>query len=296
MLPERMAADYGISSLHVIDSLGGKDLGSGLKLKARLEKKAGTLKDLPIVCHDADGRDDVFRTLTKIYQEEAICGLVPILHFEVHGDAVGIHLRNGTIITWSELGHRLRAFNLATRFNLLVVFACCDGIHQIQVLNTSESCPFTAVVGCQGTIRTSELLDGFERFYEIIVNEGKGLAAEAALQAAVSKSAGTQFRLLSAAHAFASVYANVHRVNSDTQRRRAQIDSYRRHLDRMKALQGNLNPTTEKEISDLLLKTEEDTLRRFFESFFACAQIPENRSRFDYASVSKRARAAAESH
>jgi hypothetical protein len=288
-----MPAEYGISSLHIIESLGTTFNEPGKELMRRLQLKGGKLKDFPITYHEGFGRAEIFKTLTEIYDNEARLGLVPILHFECHGDASGIQLRDGTTIYWTELAQRFRAFNIASRFNLLVVLACCDGIHQIQVLTIHDMCPFSAVVGCEGKIYTSELLNGYERFYEILVNDGKALRAEAALQAAVTESAGTQFRLFSAERAFGLVYANVNRINYDPDIRRERIAFYRRELDRMRALNGTLTPSTDAEVDAYLQQAEEKTLREFFGTFFACRKMPENVTRFDYASIARRALAAA---
>jgi len=49
---------------------------------------------------------------------------------------------DGTTVLWTELGQKLRPLNIATGFNLLVVLACCDGIHQIQAFTIHEVVPF----------------------------------------------------------------------------------------------------------------------------------------------------------
>lgn len=288
-------AEYGISSIHVIESLGASFNEPGKQLIQRLKSKGGILGSIPISHHEAFGRDDVFRALSEIYTDEAKLGLAPILHFEAHGDAAGLELRDGSQILWGELADRLRAFNRATRFNLLAVFACCNGIHQILALTIYDMCPFSAVVGCEGTVYTSELLNGFERFYEILINNGKARRAESELQAAVTKSSGTKFKLFSCEYAFEQVYANVMRVNRDAGIRAQRIEHYRLQLDRFNALNGNLTPSSPAEIDRVLRETEAKTLRDFYTKFFAITEISENATRFPLKQMVARASAAANS-
>jgi hypothetical protein len=152
--------------------------------------------------------------------------------------------------------------------------------------------PFCAVVGCEGTI-TPELLNGYERFYEILVNDGKALRAEAELQAAVTQSAGTRFRLFSAEYAFASGYADYFRKTHDPKNQAERIARYRQVLEHIHEQNGDPTPTTDTEIYTYLQHAEDTLLPQFFEKFFACAEIPDNKSRFDYASIVRRAREAA---
>jgi hypothetical protein len=60
----------------------------------------------------------------------------------------------------------------------------------------------------------------------------------------------------------------------------------------MRALNGNPTPSTEAEIDAYLRQAENTALGDFFEKFFACCEIPENKTRFNYASIVQRARAA----
>jgi len=83
------------------------------------------------------------------------------------------------------------------------------------------------------------------------------------------------------------------RTNNDPANRRERVDYYRRQLDCMRALMGNLQPTTEAEIDRFLRQAEDKTLRDFFEVFFGFREIKENAFRFDYASIAQRARGAA---
>jgi hypothetical protein len=88
---------------------------------------------------------------------------------------------------------------------------CCDGIHQIKVLTAVE---FALLCSrwLSGGLYTSELINGYEVFYEILINHGNATKAEKAFQEKVA-SVDAKFRLFTCEWAFPRVYANVMRVN-----------------------------------------------------------------------------------
>jgi hypothetical protein len=275
-----MSAEYECSSIQIIESLGTSDEGAGDELVARLLGKGGKLADFPMDVHDVFDRAELFATLEKIFASEAKAGSVPILHFEAHGEENGLILRDKSVIPWGVLAKILRSFNRATRFNLLVCFSCCEGIHQLSVLNTKNMCPFSAVVGCEGSIYTRELLDGFEKFYTILINEGKASKAIRALQGCVVDSTGTKFTFLPAERAFRQVQQQIRVINSDPKLRKERIAYYRNELQRLRTIDRNLQPTTKTEIEKLLMSVERGEMRAFHENFFGLREIPENAARF----------------
>ena len=117
--------------------------------------------------------------------------------------------------------------------------------------------------------------------------------AESALQDAVTKSVGTQFRFFSAEYAFARVYADVIRINNDPHNRSERIERYRLEVDRRRALNGSLTPSSNGEIAAAIQSADERTFIEFFEIFFAIKKIPENAARFDYAALANLAKEAA---
>jgi hypothetical protein len=96
-----MPVEYGISSLHIIESLGESSGEPGRELKQRLQTKSGTLSSFPIVYHKAFERTELFDVLNEILTTEAQQGSIPILHIEAHGNAAGIELRDGTTVLWT---------------------------------------------------------------------------------------------------------------------------------------------------------------------------------------------------
>jgi hypothetical protein len=111
--------------------------------------------------------------------------------------------------------------------------------------------------------------------------------------AAVTQSAGTRFRLFSAEYGFTLAYAHYFRKNYDAKNKAERIARLRQELEFIRQQKGDPTPTTDTEIETRLQHAEDRLLREFFEKFFACVEIPDNKTRFDYTSMVRRAREAA---
>jgi hypothetical protein len=81
--------------------------------------------------------------------------------------------------------------------------------------------------------------------------------------------------------------------NYDPKNKADRIARYRQVLDYIRQQKGDPTPTTDAEIDAYLQHAEDTVLREFFEKFFACVEIPDNQTRFDYPSMVQRAREAA---
>jgi hypothetical protein len=66
---------------------------------------------------------------------------------------------------WKELKPFLTATNVATRCNLLIVMACCNGGYLGQILLPTERAPCWALIGPTATVYTDEILSNLNSFY-----------------------------------------------------------------------------------------------------------------------------------
>lgn len=100
---------------------------------------------------------------------------IPIVHIEAHGDEgheepsrgfVGPDGSGGAaLLTWEELGRELRAINMATRFNLIVVGAACYGEGLLLSIEPGKPVPFIVAVGYRGKVLAASLRDALIEFY-----------------------------------------------------------------------------------------------------------------------------------
>lgn len=271
-----MTFEHGFLSLHIIESVGEADGEPGRKLKNRLSKKGHSFEAIPVIVHKVFGDQDLILALDEILENEAEKDRPPILHFEVHGNEYEICLRDDTRISWIKLGNELAKFNVATKFNLLAVFSCCNGFRQIDAINAFRICPITAMVGCIGTISTLELLNAFECFYNELSGEQGIEAAVKKMQATLKAGSNAEFGLETAARMFRSVIAAVYRDNRNSESFKKIKRENRRKAEVKNALMGNLEPISEADGERAFLQSLDRTLRRHYVIYFAIDEIPEN--------------------
>jgi hypothetical protein len=278
----RMTYENGISSLHIIDSTKERDGEPGRSLEARLTNNPPVFSGLPIHLHQVTFREDFQKVLDAIYRDEATRGRSPLLHFELHGSESGIALRDDTAISWDEFALELTRFNLATRFNLLVVLSCCQGFLQIHSMNYSRVCPFNGLVSCTGIAQTSELLYGFEILY-------RSLAAKIPIQKAVEvmnrglkAESDIEFGFESAHLMFLSVVAAIYRDNMKPEYLTEKKKIHRRKMEQDKALSGSLTPISDADVENSFLECIDWEINKFYFNYFAIDKIPENAEKYSF--------------
>jgi len=96
-----------------------------------------------------DSATELFDAIERIGEQALEDGKGVVLQIDAHGasDRSGIVLKNGELVTWSDLKERLITLNPATRFNLLVVSSLCYGANQIDASTPLEESPFWGMVG-----------------------------------------------------------------------------------------------------------------------------------------------------
>ncbi len=234
--------------------------------------------------------DDLEKVFEEILASARATGMVPIIHLEAHGGPDGIQLRDATIVPWKIVGKMLRSINLETRFNLIVALACCDGIHAIMGLEVDQPSPFAGLIGCEGKIETTELFEGYDGFYRTILNGGSLQAGLSKLKESTNESIGTRHVFYPCERAFIMVLGTAIRQDQDPDYLKEQRKHYKRTWDRFKALNGNLVPTSDKEVDALLGPTWVSTVKEFHSRFFAINEVPGNSQLYDFELLTAAAR------
>jgi hypothetical protein len=273
--------DFNFSSIHIVESLGESEGEPGRKLKGRLDHIFQEADSIPVFFDQAFDEPELVKVLEKIFREVRLSDSRPILHFEVHGGPEGIELKNKTIVTWKRLSDWLSKFNVASDFNLLVIFSCCDGIHQINTLSTEAPSPFAAMVGCQGRAHTEELLSGFEAYYAEILASGSLSKAVSVLQMHMQKSSA-EFVFFPAEKAFVMAASQVFLTNQTRNDLMQRLSVLRPKIEIKRALEGNLTPLSLEEMTKVYLSAEKPAMTSFWENFFCIKTMPRNRQRYDY--------------
>jgi len=98
-------------------------------------------------------------------------GHSPLIHLEAHGDESGLEVGSGEHVPWVELGPALAGINIASRMNLLVVAAACNGWYLTESLRPTVRSPAWGVLGPPASVGGDVLHVAMKRFYsELLPN------------------------------------------------------------------------------------------------------------------------------
>ncbi|CAN5306697.1 hypothetical protein BH09PSE2_BH09PSE2_06150 [soil metagenome] len=128
---------------------------------------------LPVREFAIANRVELFELLDSL-ATQAAQGLRPILRFDAHGNSDdGLHLSPANEwASWAELIERLRAINVATENNLVVVFALCCGLHLYKLISLKEATPAYLFAASEGVIDVGFLEDETHAFYKQVHEAG----------------------------------------------------------------------------------------------------------------------------
>jgi hypothetical protein len=117
-----------ISQIWILQSLADEELQTGTSIRTFLTDTISAHgPSLGIVFKKVHSRTELHVCLGELRANIERTGHNAILDIECHGNSSGLELTDGSIVTWDELRPSLQSINIASRFNLLLVLACCDG-------------------------------------------------------------------------------------------------------------------------------------------------------------------------
>lgn len=167
---------FKFNRVYIIESLGKDEFKTGKSLHEDLQHYNDTNNEYGFEYQIIKNWDGLKIFLEIIYTNIKTKSVVPIIHFEMHGDINGIQLSSGEIVLWSELAIRLQKINIELKNKLIVVFALCHGIHFLSVFYEfmNSRTPFAGLITSADYLRVSEIKYGFPKFYKIIINAKNG--------------------------------------------------------------------------------------------------------------------------
>ena len=113
---------------------------------------------------------DAFNACLKVGLSEAmnqLPGYIPLVHISAHGDANGIQLSDGYVLSWAELKEQIRPVNQALGGSLVVCMSSCEGYSGIRMaMHLEESeLPYFALIGCGAQPTWGETAVAYATFY-----------------------------------------------------------------------------------------------------------------------------------
>lgn len=166
-MPINLALDFSFNRVVWICTLTDDELGPTRRMAEDVE---ALCKQHRIGFHfyHATSRDE----LRDIFGVEKIRGGLPLMHLDGHGsDGKGLRIDpSNEVMPFPELMENLRAINVVSGNNLLVVSALCHGLQAVRDAGILDPSPYFAYFGTASKITVGELEAGIAEFYRRLLS------------------------------------------------------------------------------------------------------------------------------
>jgi len=103
-----------------------------------------------------------------------LAGWKAIVHIEAHAGKAGLEVPNagnpkGSILPWPALVDRFRDINIASKFNLGIFVAACEGIEAIRPMTIKKPAPYMFLVGPIAAVSAEVVESATQGFYNAIL-------------------------------------------------------------------------------------------------------------------------------
>jgi len=263
-----------INSVSVLESLPtgepktGKALADALTAEGR--KVYYTFADTPALFLQAIQNTEA---LSRLHGERVA------LHIEAHGSDKGFHLADGAFVPWHTVKADIQRINVAQKNHLLVSMAVCRGFWLSEIINPTDTSPFSALVASENTVYVAGIQRGFPAFYRSVLS-GATLS-DALFELNIQQNGlNPDYRLVSSEQMFIKAYRHYVTQRSSPQfllrRANAVFDVLRDGGILPEALRDKVCSAVVAHIK----KEQEPKFEEFRETFFMHGVYPENMAEF----------------
>lgn len=164
--------DLEISGVIVIQSLPDNEPQTGRLLYDDIIKRLCHYRNMHSGIIDVKSKEQFQTLAASLADAYETNRLLPLLHFEIHGNEQGLVLSNKELVTWAEVGTFTRSINILLRNKLFITLATCKGAFILKsIASSSMLAPFWGMVGPKDVIYHYELVEDFSAFYaELLTN------------------------------------------------------------------------------------------------------------------------------
>lgn len=269
------SSNFTISSVFIIESLPANEVQTGTQL-------SGYIKGLDLpngvelhLCR-LDSGDQLIALLNDILSKAEV-GTIPIIHFETHGtfDGRGLVTANLDVVPWSDISKVLLCINIATRFNLVVFVAACNGGYFLEEMKIIAPTPCYALVAPTDEVNPGEIMGATRDFYRILLSTADATKAVASIEKQqiqqgrwFARWAENWYRMVVINHIQAYCTPKALKERAREMRATASTQGLASDMGQLK--------------KQLKASTRVDLVGKYFDRFFCTDVIPENVQRFEY--------------
>lgn len=173
MTQEQIKRQFNFNTIYVIESLSPKETKTGENLfNDLLRWKVEQLDYLNAEYIPVKNRTEFFEFIEAVKNKIRNDGILPLLHFEIHGSSEkdGLVLNSDELITWLELANRFREINILTKHNLVVSLATCFGAYLYQEIRPVDKVPFWGFIAPWGTVNSVDIEVSFNSFFDTLLS------------------------------------------------------------------------------------------------------------------------------
>jgi len=213
-------------------------------------------------------------------------GIIPILHFEIHGEenGNGLVLKDGELISIEHVGAQLRKININTGCNLFITLGVCKGLYLLFNMLMSEPMPFIGAVGSFENLLNGDIYIRFYDFYDTLSKTLDIGQAYVALQNA-NPNLESKYRYIPADEIFYKNYQEYLNKNC------TDLALKSRAKEAIASVPGIINRHDRRQKERWFIKEEKRRRAAFFRkhvnTFFMLEMFPENKERFNVPSTFK---------
>ena len=166
--PKQILLKY--NGVVVIQSLPDKELQTGTELYDAIVSRRCTLTGKAAYFYNPSTKQEFFKALDEICANVLHDELMPIIHFELHGNPKGLVMKNGDAISWQVLQDHCRLINIKTQNQLIVTLATCWGSRIWEMIDITKPAPYWGYIGPKESILASVLMEDFSDFYDTLLS------------------------------------------------------------------------------------------------------------------------------
>lgn len=181
---KREKEDVYFNKIFILQSLPSNEKQTGIEIELRIKYLSFKNKSIGAELIDIHTSVDLYQTLDRV-KELIPGGILPFIHFEIHGSKQGLVLSNDELVEWDKLKGVLLDLNKKTKNNLFVSLATCYGGHLLKIYKPWEPCPFYGYIGPTEEVYNLDLEASFSTFFETLLTENDFAKAIEQLQLTV---------------------------------------------------------------------------------------------------------------
>lgn len=215
--------------IYVIESLPEGEEKTGTQLNDDLLRwQQYRYKGFKSILLEPKGMLDWTKSMEDILDDTVNKGVLPIIHFEIHGSTNkdGLVLASGELVPWESVRAILTEINIASRMNLFVSLAVCHGAYLLTQYQLDQRAFCSGLLGSFEKIKISDLKIRFTEFYqELFTTFDMNKAYQRLLNS--NPSVEIDYKCISALEIFYRIYRNyiITQVNDPKRVKQRALDA-----------------------------------------------------------------------